>query len=112
MYMMLDQGIQTRYSTEQDEQMKIAGTPFKQSFNTYGNGELIRALAVSSNVYMFKSVIKLAVGNYVYNQPLGITNEMAQKTFKLMRNYYSMFGLVQKQDWMSQMKHKALQGIL
>ena len=92
-YMMLDQGIQTRYSTEQDEQMKIAGTPFKQSFNTYGTVNSIRALAVSSNVYMFKSVIKLAGGNYEYNQPLGITNEMAQKTFKLMRNYYSMFGL-------------------
>lgn len=92
-YMMLDQGIQTRYSTEQDEQMKIAGTPFKQSFNTYGTVNSIRALAVSSNVYMFKSVIKLAGGNYVYNQPLGITNEMEQKTFKLMRNYYSMFGL-------------------
>ena len=92
-YMMLDQGIQTRYSTEQDEQMKIARTPFKQSFNTYGTVNSIRALAVSSNVYMFKSVIKLAGGNYVYNQPLGITNEMAQKTFKLMRNYYSMFGL-------------------
>lgn len=92
-YMMLDQGIQTRYSTEQDEQMKIAGTPFKQSFNTYGTVNSIRALPVSSNVYMFKSVIKLAGGNYVYNQPLGITNEMAQKTFKLMRNYYSMFGL-------------------
>ena len=92
-YMMLDQGIQTRYSTEQDEQMKIAGTPFKQSFNTYGTVNSIRALAVSSNVYMFKSVIKLAGGNYVYNQRLGITNEMAQKTFKLMRNYYSMFGL-------------------
>lgn len=92
-YMMLDQGIQTRYSTEQDEQMKIAGTPFKQSFNTYGTVNSICALAVSSNVYMFKSVIKLAGGNYVYNQPLGITNEMAQKTFKLMRNYYSMFGL-------------------
>lgn len=92
-YMMLDQGIQTRYSTEQDEEMKIAGTPFKRSFNTYGTVNSIRALTVSSNVYMFKSVIKLAGGNYVYNQPLGITNEMAQKTFKLMRNYYSMFGL-------------------
>lgn len=92
-YMMLDQGIQTRYSTEQDEQMKIAGTPFKRSFNTYGTVNSIRTLAVSSNVYMFKSVIKLAGGNYVYNQPLGITNEMAQETFKLMRNYYSMFGL-------------------
>lgn len=92
-YMMLDQGIQTRYSTEQDEEMKIAGTPLKRSFNTYGTVNSIRALPVSSNVYMFKSVIKLAGGNYVYNQPLGITNEMAQKTFKLMRNYYSMFGL-------------------
>lgn len=92
-YMMLDQGIQTRYSTEQDEQMKIAGTKVKGSFNSYGPVNAIRALGVSSNVYMFKSVIKLAGGTYAYDQPLGITNEMAQKTFKLMRNYYSMFGL-------------------
>lgn len=92
-YMMLDQGIQTRYSVEQDEQMKIAGTKVKGSFNSYGPVNAIRALGVSSNVYMFKSVIKLAGGTYAYDQPLGITNEMAQKTFKLMRNYYSMFGL-------------------
>lgn len=92
-YMMLDQGIQTRYSTEQDEQMKIAGTAVKQSFQTYGSVNSIRALAVSSNVYMFKSVIKLAGGTYEYNQPLGISDEMAEKTFSLMRNYYSMFGL-------------------
>lgn len=92
-YMMLDQGIQTRYSVEQDEQMKIAGTKVKGSFNSYGPVNAIRALGVSSNVYMFKSVIKLAGGTYAYDQPLGITNEMAQKTFKLMRDYYSMFGL-------------------
>ena len=92
-YMMLDQGIQTRYSVEQDEQMKIAGTKVKGSFNSYGPVNAIRALGVSSNVYMFKSVIKLAGGTYAYDQPLGITNDMAQKTFKLMRNYYSMFGL-------------------
>lgn len=92
-YMMLNQGIQTRYSVEQDEQMKIAGTKVKGSFNSYGPVNAIRALGVSSNVYMFKSVIKLAGGTYAYDQPLGITNEMAQKTFKLMRNYYSMFGL-------------------
>lgn len=92
-YMMLDQGVQTRYSTEIDEPMKIAGTETKGSFNRYGSVNAIRALAVSSNVYMFKSAIKLAGGTYAYNQSLGITNEMAQKTFKLMRNYYSMFGL-------------------
>lgn len=92
-YMMLDQGIQNRYSVEQDEPMKIAGTNTKGSFDNYGAVNAIRALGVSSNVYMFKSVIKLAGGTYAYDQPLGITNEMAQKTFKLMRNYYSMFGL-------------------
>ena len=92
-YMMLDQGVQTRYSTEIDEPMKIAGTNTKGSFNRYGAVNSIRALAVSSNVYMFKSAIKLAGGTYAYDQSLGITNEMAQKTFKLMRNYYSMFGL-------------------
>lgn len=92
-YMMLDQGIQTRYSTEQDAPMKIAGTQTKGSFNNYGTVNAIRALAVSSNVYMFKSVIKLAGGQYVYNEPLGISPQMAAKTFSLMRNYYSMFGL-------------------
>ena len=92
-YMMLDQGVQTRYSTEVDEPMKIAGTNTKGSFDRYGAVNSIRALAVSSNVYMFKSVIKLAGGTYAYDQPLGITDAMAQKTFKLMRNYYSMFGL-------------------
>lgn len=92
-YMMLDQGVQTRYSTEIDEPMKIAKTPTKRSFQDYGAVNSIRALGVSSNVYMFKSVIKLAGGTYVYDQSLGISNEMAQKTFKLMRNYYSMFGL-------------------
>lgn len=92
-YMMLDQGVQTRYSTEIDEPMKIAGTETKGSFDNYGSVNAIRALGVSSNVYMFKSVIKLAGGTYAYDQSLGITNEMAQKTFKLMRNYYSMFGL-------------------
>ncbi|MFR6489475.1 MAG: penicillin-binding transpeptidase domain-containing protein, partial [Clostridium sp.] len=83
----------TRYSTEVDEPMKISGTNTKGSFDRYGAVNSIRALAVSSNVYMFKSVIKLAGGTYAYDQPLGITDAMAQKTFKLMRNYYSMFGL-------------------
>ena len=92
-YMMLDQGIQTRTSIEMDEPMKIAGTGIKSSFQNYGPLNAIEALSVSSNVYMFKSVIKLAGGTYQYNQPLNISNEMTQKTFNLMRNYYSMFGL-------------------
>ena len=92
-YMMLDQSIQTRTSIEVDEPMTIAGTEVKSSFQNYGPLDAIEVLSVSSNVYMFKSVIKLAGGTYNYNQPLGISDEMSQKTFTLMRNYYSMFGL-------------------
>lgn len=92
-YMMLQEGIQTRNSIEIDEPMKIAGTPNKQSFQPYGAVNAIRALEVSSNVYMFKSVIKLAGGSYVPNQSLNISNKSWVNTQLIMRNYYSKFGL-------------------
>ena len=91
-YMMLNEGIQTADSLEDDNEMNIAGLK-KSSYKNYGlvNGQ--EALAVSSNVYMWKSVIKLAGGNYEYGKSLNISIDKAEETLKLMRNYYSSFGL-------------------
>lgn len=92
-YMALEEGIQTKDSIVNDAPIKIAGTPEKGSFKNYGPTNAVRALEVSSNVYMFDSIIKLAGGTYQYNQPLGITSEEFNSAFHLMRNYYSLFGL-------------------
>lgn len=92
-YMMLDNKIQTRTSTEVDAPIKIQGTAPKSSFHNYGPVNAIMALGHSSNVYMWLSVIKLAGGTYKYDQPLNIDNTHMTSTFKIMRNYYSMFGL-------------------
>lgn len=92
-YAMLDQGIQTRYSTENDAPIKIQGTGYKKSFQNYGPVNAITALGNSSNVYMWLSMIKLAGGTYEFDKPLGIDLDAYNTTIKLMRNYYSMFGL-------------------
>lgn len=92
-YMMLQEGIQTKNSIEIDSVMDIAGTPAKQSFQPYGAVNAVRALEVSSNVYMFKSVIKLAGGNYVAGEALNVSNKNWAMTQLVMRNYYAMFGL-------------------
>lgn len=92
-YMMLDNGIQTRTSIENDAPIKIQGTAEKSSYKTYGPVNAITALGHSSNVYMWLSVIKLAGGHYQYDKPLGIDESKMNSTFKIMRSYYSMFGL-------------------
>ena len=50
---------------------------------------ILRALQVSSNVYMWKTVIEMADGNYVPNQPLPLD----LTTFDTMRQSFSQFGL-------------------
>lgn len=91
-YMILNEGVQTVTSTEYDTTMNIAGEE-KSSFMNLGVVDAVRALEVSSNVYMWKSIIKLAGGTYVSGQPLNISNEATAKTLTKMRQYYSMFGL-------------------
>lgn len=91
-YMMMNEGIQTANSYEDDNTMNIAGLQ-KSSYKNYGLVNGRKALAVSSNVYMWKSVIKLAGGNYQYGKSLNISIDKAEETLKLMRNYYSSFGL-------------------
>lgn len=93
-YMGLNEGVVTPSEQIYDTPMKIQGTATKQSYNgQIGLANAVRALELSSNVYMFNVAIRLAGATYVENQPLGIDAETAAATFKLMTNYYASFGL-------------------
>lgn len=90
-YMGLHEGVINANTIIRDEPMKIKGTQTKGSFLNYGDLNVVGALENSSNVFMFKLAIMLAEGQYVPDQPLNIPD--LQNSIKLMRNYYSMFGL-------------------
>lgn len=72
-----------------DTKLKIKGTPEKGSYKNFGNINDLTALKVSSNVYMFRTAIRIAGGNYVYNQPLRIN----LNGFTIIRNSFAQFGL-------------------
>jgi penicillin-binding protein A len=73
-----------------DTPMKIKGTPKKASWRNFGNINDIKALEVSSNVYMFKTAIAIGKGQYEYNEPLSYKNKRA---FENIRDSFSQFGL-------------------
>ena len=72
-----------------DECIKIKGTPKKCSIYTMGYVNDIDALAKSSNVYQFKTALKVGGGVYRYNQSVKINND----AFDTYRNYFNRFGL-------------------
>ncbi|MGG0187086.1 peptidoglycan D,D-transpeptidase FtsI family protein [Bacillus rhizoplanae] len=72
-----------------DEPIKLKGTPVKKSWKTMGPINDLTALQQSSNVYMFKTAMKIAGVDYVPNGTLSIK----PKDFDTMRYYYSQFGL-------------------
>ncbi|MEK5529128.1 penicillin-binding protein 2 [Viridibacillus sp. FSL R5-0468] len=75
-----------------DEPIKILGTePKKSIFNPGGRISMdgLTALERSSNVYMFKTAMKIAGVNYVPNAGLRVTLE----DFTKIRNSYAQFGL-------------------
>ncbi|HEY2421417.1 MAG TPA: penicillin-binding protein 2 [Neobacillus sp.] len=72
-----------------DEPLVIAQTPIKKSWKTFGKLNDLEALKVSSNVYMFKTVIAMAGGKYIPNGPLPLN----LNTFDTMRQSFSQFGL-------------------
>nr|WP_191270169.1 penicillin-binding protein 2 [Neobacillus kokaensis] len=72
-----------------DAPVKIKDTPAKKSWRNFGNINDLTALQVSSNVYMFKTVLKIAGGHYVYNQPIDINSA----AFNTIRKSFSQFGL-------------------
>ncbi len=75
--------------TQLDEPLKIKDTKVKKSWKTFGRINDLRALQVSSNVYMWKTVIEMAGGHYAANQPLPLD----YAAFDTMRKSFSQFGL-------------------
>lgn len=72
-----------------DAPLKIAQTPEMSSWKNFGNTNDIRALRVSSNVYMFKTAIEIGDGRYQYEKPLPINTE----AFDTIRESFAQFGL-------------------
>ena len=72
-----------------DECIKIKDTPKKCSIYTMGYVNDLEALAKSSNVYQFKTAIKVGGGKYQYNNSLKINDE----AFDIYREYFGRFGL-------------------
>ena len=73
-----------------DAPIKIKDTPQKASWMNFGHLNDIKALQVSSNVYMFKTAIEIGKGKYEYDEPLSFKNKYA---FENIRDSFSQFGL-------------------
>jgi cell division protein FtsI/penicillin-binding protein 2 len=76
-------------STQLDEPLRIASSPVMSSWRTFGRINDLRALQVSSNVYMWKTVIAMAGGQYRAGQPLPLD----YSAFDTLRQSFSQFGL-------------------
>ena len=72
-----------------DECIKIRATPEKCSWRTMGSINDINALAYSSNVYQYKTAIKVGGGVYRYDDSLRLDDS----AFDKYRSMYSSFGL-------------------
>lgn len=72
-----------------DECVKISGAPEKCSYVTLGKIDDIVAMAKSSNVYQFKTAIRVNGQEYSKNMKLNFN----QKAFDTYRNMYHSFGL-------------------
>ncbi|MEK4841156.1 penicillin-binding protein [Bacillus thuringiensis] len=72
-----------------DVPMKFKGTKEKKSWKDFGIVDDLRALQVSSNVYMFNTALKIAGIDYVPNSSLDIK----ASAFEKMRYYFGQFGL-------------------
>ncbi len=72
-----------------DECVKVAGAPEKCSYVTLGNIDDITAMAKSSNVYQFKTAIRVNGQEYSRGMKLNFN----QKAFDTYRNMYHAFGL-------------------
>lgn len=76
-------------ATFYDEPLRIAKTPEMSSWKNFGNVNDIRALRVSSNVFMFKTAIEIGEGRYQRDKPLPIN----KKAFDTIRESFAQFGL-------------------
>ncbi|GEK33933.1 peptidoglycan D,D-transpeptidase FtsI family protein [Kurthia sibirica] len=85
-------GAITPGESQVDSPVKLAGTKPKSSIFNRGGSILmddLTALERSSNVYMFKTLMKVAKMPYIYNGPLPTT----EVEFNRVRRYYAQFGL-------------------
>ncbi|MRH43113.1 penicillin-binding protein 2 [Aquibacillus halophilus] len=86
----LDSGVIYPGEPIYDTCVKIAGTQPKCSWMNLGSINDINALKRSSNVYMFHIAMRMGGGVYRHNDKLrGFDDD----GFRLMRNYFSQFGL-------------------
>jgi len=72
-----------------DDCIKIAATPIKCSWTNLGIINDVAALKYSSNVYQFKTAIKVGNGNYRYNKALTVDEE----AFDIYRKVFNEYGL-------------------
>lgn len=72
-----------------DSCVKVKATTKKCSWKTLGRINDIQALAMSSNVYQFKTAMKVAGYNYSYNMSF----QVDQSVFDKYRDMYHSFGL-------------------
>jgi len=77
-----------------DECIKVAGAPEKCSSHTLGTINDITALAKSSNVYQFKTAIRVNGQEYFPNMKMNFN----QKAFDTYRKMYHSFGLGVKSE--------------
>ena len=76
-------------STFYDSCIKIKSTARKCSWKNLGLINDIKALALSSNIYQFKTAMRVAGYEYSYNMPFHVD----QKIFDMYRDMYHSFGL-------------------
>lgn len=76
-----------------DEPIKIKGTKEKSSYKNMGNINEVDAMALSSNVYMFRIAMKLAGAEYRYNESLNIDFNAFVKTISTLRRNFGELGL-------------------
>lgn len=72
-----------------DACIKIAATPLKCSYTSYGNINDVQALSYSSNTYQFHTAINVGNGKYRYNMPLTLD----ESAFDKYRSIFAQFGL-------------------
>lgn len=72
-----------------DEPLAFKNSPVKKSWKTFGKINDLTALQVSSNVYMWKTVISMAGGHYVP----GGTVSLNYNTYNTLRQSFAQFGL-------------------
>ncbi|MGN0973108.1 MAG: peptidoglycan D,D-transpeptidase FtsI family protein [Bacilli bacterium] len=76
-------------TTFYDSCIKIRSTARKCSWKNLGLINDIKALALSSNIYQFKTAMKVAGYEYSYNMPFKVGPEI----FEMYRSMYHSFGL-------------------